>query len=284
MVAVALVRCLTGWSIPGGPHGRQIGQFVVGLGIGMYVDQQVIGQLLAHSLLLVMLVIATLLASFVPITLLRATGENRATAFFSSMPGGSVEMVNLAQRNGARVDSVTMAQTLEVDPGGDLRAGVGRILVPAGNKVIQPLVVNWGWVSLLIPLGLLAGRLWQRIRQPNPWLLGPLLISAGVSLTTHVQVGFPLQINHLAQVVIGISLGSLISRDFFVRGRNFILSTLLGTVCLILVMAVMAVAASWLCPLNVSSLMLGIMPGGIAEMSLTAKGLNLAAPWWLPCS
>lgn len=53
-----------------------------------------IEQVLAHSVIIVFGAVATTLSSVLAIAFMRRSGEDRATAFFASMPGGASEMVN----------------------------------------------------------------------------------------------------------------------------------------------------------------------------------------------
>jgi uncharacterized membrane protein AbrB (regulator of aidB expression) len=53
---------------------------------------------------------------------------------------------------------------------------------------------------------------------------------------------------------------------------------LVATGLAMLAAALMAEALSWLGALDHRSLMLGMMPGGIAELSLTAEALALSVP------
>lgn len=278
MLAVAFMRCLTPWRIGEIPHGRKAGQFIVGLGIGMYIDDEVSAHVAQHFDLMVVATVLTVLASLIPMALLRAAGEDRPTAFFSSMPGGSAEMVNLARRNGAQEDSVAAAQTLRLTMVVLCAPALVKFLFHGEPDLAPPLAVDWRWIAFLVPVGLVVSALWQRLRQPNPWLLGPLLVSALVSLITDVQVGFPKEVRNFAQVLIGAGLGALLSREFFLRAHGFILRTVLGTGILMTIAVVLALALSYVSALNLPSMMLGMMPGGIAEMSLTAEALNLSAP------
>lgn len=112
----------------------------------------------------------------IAVWLMRAGGEQPATAYFSSMPGGSAEMVNLAQRNGGILHRVAAAQTL--------RVMVVVLTVPALFKffVGTPEIssahgsLSWSWLLILFPLEGAAAWVFQRLRKPNPWMFGPLLV------------------------------------------------------------------------------------------------------------
>ena len=114
LLAIILVRCLTPWQLAEIPGGRKCGQWVVGIGIGLHFTPVVIEQVMSHFGLIFFGALVTSLSSVVGVWLMRRTGEDRATAFFSSMPGGSGEMVNLGARNGAVLSRVAAGQSLRV--------------------------------------------------------------------------------------------------------------------------------------------------------------------------
>ena len=120
--------------------------------------------------------------------------------------------------------------------------------------------------------------IWQRLRQPNPWLFGPLLVSASVSISWDLHIGLPDGSSQMGQWLIGSGLGCHFNRAFFRRAPSFIGKTLLGTALTMLIASLCALGLSALTQLDLRSMTLGMMPGGIAEMSLTAETLQLSVP------
>ncbi|MCT6012786.1 AbrB family transcriptional regulator, partial [Pseudomonas aeruginosa] len=114
LLAVMLVRCLADLPLAEVPGARKCGQWIVGIGIGLHFTPAVIEQVLAHSAIIVFGAVATTLSSVLAIAFMRRSGEDRATAFFASMPGGASEMVNLGQRHGAVLSRVAAAQSLRL--------------------------------------------------------------------------------------------------------------------------------------------------------------------------
>ena len=123
LLAIILVRCLTPWQLAEIPGGRKCGQWIVGIGIGLHFTPVVIEQVLAHFGLIFIGALLTSVSSVIGVWIMRRSGEDRATAFFSSMPGGSGEMVNLGARNGAVLSRVAAGQVLH-EPGHEPSAGV----------------------------------------------------------------------------------------------------------------------------------------------------------------
>ena len=278
LLAIILVRCLTPWQLAEIPGGRKCGQWVIGIGIGLHFSPLVMEQVMTHFGLIFFGALITSVSSVVGVWLLRRTGEDRATAFFSSMPGGSGEMVNLGARNGAVLSRVAAGQSLRVLVVVLCVPAAFKYLLGEGAPPLHPTPVDWRWLALLFPAGALLAWLWQRLRQPNPWLFGPLLISATVSIVGDLHIGLPDGGSQIGQWLIGSGLGCHFNREFFRRAPSFMGRTLLGTGLTMLIAGLCAVTLSAATGLDLRSLTLGMMPGGIAEMSLTAETLQLSVP------
>ena len=279
LLAVILLRCLGGLDLREVPGARKGGQWLVGTGIGLHFSPAVLEQVLAHGGLLLAGALLTSLTSLIGIALLRAAGHDRATAFFASMPGGASEMVNLGQRNGAQAGEVAAGQSL--------RLLLVVLLVPAlfqwwlGAAPTLAHARNHGQpLALVAPLigGALLALLGQRLRQPNPWLLGPILVAAAGAVWLDQPLSLPPGTSELGQWLIGSALGCHFSREFFRRAPRFLALVLGATLLAMCAAALAAEALGWLGALDQRSLMLGMMPGGIAELSLTAEALALSVP------
>ena len=278
LLAIILVRCLTPWQLAEIPGGRKCGQWVVGIGIGLHFTPVVIEQVMSHFGLIFFGALITSLSSIVGVWLMRRSGEDRATAFFSSMPGGSGEMVNLGARNGATLSSVAAAQSLRVLAVVLCVPAIFKYLLGDGAPALHASAVDWRWLAVLLPLGAALAWLWQRLKQPNPWLFGPLLLSAAVSIAWNLHIALPPGGSQIGQWLIGSGLGCHFNRSFFRRAPSFMARTLIGTALTMLLATLAAVGLSSMTQLDLRSLTLGMMPGGIAEMSLTAETLQLSVP------
>ncbi|MDG1581674.1 AbrB family transcriptional regulator [Pseudomonas sp. GOM6] len=279
LLAVILLRCLGGLDLCEVPGARKTGQWLVGTGIGLHFSPAVVEQVVAHAGLLVAGALLTSLTCLIGIALLRSSGHDRATAFFASMPGGASEMVNLGLRNGANASQVAAAQSLRlllvvlcVPALFQWWLGVPPALTHSGGETDLPLL------AALLAGGALFALVWQRLRQPNPWLLGPLLFSAIAVVLLDTSLSLPQGTSELGQWLIGSALGCHFNRAFFRGAPRFVAVLLLATGLAMLAAALAAEGLSWLGQLDPRSLMLGMMPGGIAELSLTAEALALSVP------
>jgi len=274
LLAVIGVRC-SGWLVGEIPRGRQTGQWIVASAIGLHFTSEVMQQVLAHFGVILAGAVGTLLLGLIGIAILLRAGCNRATAFFASMPGGASEMVVLANRHQAEPARVAAAHSL--------RLLLVVLIVPAlftwglpSMDAPPPAPVSWAWLALLLPAGGLLALLWRRLGQPNPWMLGPLTACAVASVVFDLHIGLPGWAGALGQWLIGCSLACHFDRPFFRSAPTFLLRILLFTLLAMLVAAALGGALGWMTTLDKVSLMLGMMPGGITELCLTAEALQLS--------
>lgn len=274
LLAVIAVRC-SGWLVKEVPYGRQTGQWLIASAIGLHFTSEVMQQVIEHFGVILAGALGTLLLSLIGLVILLRSGTDRATAFFSSMPGGASEMVNLAGRHAAQPAMVAAAHSL--------RLLLVVLIVPAlftwslpPVDAPPPAPVSWPWLAVLLPAGALLALLWKKFGQPNPWMLGPLTVCAAASVVFDLHLGLPEGIGQFGQWLIGCSLGCHFDRPFFRSAPRFMLRILLFTLLAMLAAAGLAEALGWAATLNQTSLMLGMMPGGITELCLTAEALQLS--------
>lgn len=275
LLAVIVVRCLTNRAFSELPGGRKAGQWLVASGIGLHFTSDVLEQVLSHLPVIVMGAFGTLLLSLIGIAILRRAGVDRATAFFASMPGGASEMVNLALRHDAQPARVAAAHSL--------RLLLVVLLIPALFTWGLPAVsaptrapVDWTWLIGLLAAGAVLAMLWGRLKQPNPWMLGPLTACAVASASFDLHLGLPQGLGQLGQWLIGCALGCHFDRAFFRSAPGFLARVLAFTLLAMFAAAVLGEALGWLAGEDHLSLMLGMMPGGITELCLTAEALQLS--------
>ena len=274
LLAVIVLRC-SGVLSREMPGGRQVGQWLVAAGIGLHFTGEVLEQVVGNLAVIAVGVVATLALSVIGIAGLRRSGVDRATAFFASMPGGASEMVNLALRHGAQPARIAAAHSM--------RLLMVILLIPAlftwGLPSMEPppaAAVDWFWLAILLPAGALLAVLWRRLGQPNPWMLGPLTLCVAASVAFDLHIGTPQWLGQLGQWLIGCALGCHFDRAFFRSAPGFLARVLLFTLLAMAGTALLGTALGWLAGIESVSLMLGMMPGGITELCLTAEALHLS--------
>ena len=205
---------------------------------------------------------------------------NSVTAFFSCVPGGATEMVNLSERYGGRPDLVAVAQSVR------LLLIIG--LIPAvytysgihGADAYEPGAKFFdlaGMAKLLI-CGLAGGWVLARLRLPNAYMLGPLLIVIGLTGSGIEWSALPQWLINAGQVMLGCSLGSRFEAGFFKSAPRFMWAAAVSTMVALLLASGFGMAVAWVAGIHWATAVLALAPGGIAEMSITAKVLKLGVP------
>ncbi|MEO8385440.1 MAG: AbrB family transcriptional regulator [Betaproteobacteria bacterium] len=258
--------------------GREFGQMVIAVTLGLYFTPVVAREVLGQAGVLVAAAFGSILIGYIGSrVLMHYTRTDDATAFFASVPGGATEMANLGERFGAAVDKVAVAHSLRILM---VVCTIPVLLTLAnvhGGDRYDPVLVPFSWIGLLVPVNppSFQGDHMNWTRFPNAWMMGPLVATIVVTATGNElssMLGF---LTNCGQVLLACALGSRFSRSFLRDAPRFI-SAVVGC---ILLMITLSAAMGWglasLTGIFVPTMLLAAAPGGIAEMSITARALQL---------
>ena len=268
---------------------RNVGQWVIGTALGLYFTPQMsvlVGTLWWAVLLAVVWAVALglLFSCWVYKLNAQALGvpkaQMQATAYFAGSIGGASEMTLLAEREGARTDLVAAAHSLRVlmvtltIPFAVQFWGVTGL--DATDTVKSVLSLSDGaWLLLATAAGVWLARQFKRA---NPWFMGALVAAMLMTVLGVVDGMLPTWLTNAGQLFIGISLGVQFRPAFLRTAPRWLGTVAAGTVGMMLVCAGFAWALSWATGLHLATLILATSPGGIAEMAITAKVLQLGVP------
>lgn len=265
---------------------RNAGQCTIGIALGLYFTPQVTA--LVASLwwaIAVGIVWALVLGWLFGLWLHRMNvhklpGLNRATTWFAGAIGGAPEMAQLAERAQGRVELVAAAHSLRLlivtlaIPFAMQFSNLQRLdVLPASVRV-----VDGGGLLLLFVLAGAGAWVLQRLDRANPWFLGALLVAMGLTMADLQLSAVPVWLSNAAQLVIAVSLGVRFTPAFVHTAPRWLACVAAGTLALLSLCVGLALAMAWLTGLHPATLVLATAPGGIAEMSITAKVLQLGAP------
>ncbi len=261
---------------------RNVGQWAIGVALGLYFTPEVMRLLPGLAPAIAVGVAWALLMGwgFHRWLARRNPGEAAATTFFAAAIGGASEMAVLAERAGARVDRVAAAHSLRlmivvlVLPVSLQTAGVhGVDLVPPAAQAVQPL-----GLALLAVLTLAGVALLHRLRLPNPFVLGALAVALALTASGVTLSALPPAFSNAGQLFIGVALGARFTPDFARAAPRWLAAVALGSVGLIALSAGFGTLLATAAGLHPATGVLATAPGGIAEMCITAKVLQLGVP------
>ena len=249
---------------------------VIGAGVGLTITPSVAVEIARwFPLMAAMGFAGVVLAALLTPWVARHGQIEASSAFFSLMPGGVIEMANIGEPHGA--DRTTIA-TLHA-----LRVGLVVGILPLSLYALFPSTGVAGEITVLglLPLllvfavALAGGWFGALVKLPASWLLGALIAVAALTASGAVAGEIPYVVMAAAQMIVGISLGSKFKRE---RMRRLPRAMAFGTFalfCIIVIMAFIGIAFSRVLPMDAPTMVLAFSIGGLAEMVLTARYLEL---------
>jgi membrane AbrB-like protein len=116
------------------------------------------------------------------------------------------------------------------------------------------------------------------LRMPNPWFLGALAVVTSLTVLEIHLSSMPSVLSNVAQLLIGCSLGSRFDEKFLKRAPHFVFIVSVSILGAIFLSALFGAALASLGALSLPTMILATAPGGVAEMCITAKVLQLGVP------
>lgn len=282
IVSVAAMQLLAGRSITPLPAFRGVAQVGLGVAIGLAFQPEVARMALASWPVMLSTALGAIAIGWCGTWFFhRIVGLDVRTSYFSAAIGGAWEMYTLAERYGARADMVAAAHVLRISmvvllvPNLFALAGVqGHFESSLGHHI--PFSI--GGLAALVAIACVAawGAALRNI--PNAFVLGPLIVTAALTGSGIELSSMPKPMVWAAQLLMGWSMGSKFSRQFFSAKPWFLVTVAAYTLAAMFLSASLAYGLALLSGNHMASLILGTAPGGVAEMSLTAVALKLDVP------
>lgn len=273
-MAASLVAALLGARLAGLGQIAVAARSVLGVAIGASVTPALVAQVPSMLVSVALIPVYILLIGLVGVPFFRRVcGFDRVTAFYAAMPGGAADMTVFGQEAGANVRQLSLVH-------------VTRMLV---IMVVAPLIlVKIYGVALTHPVGQPASEIpltelaimvaaaligWkggERIGLFGAAILGPLIVSAALSLLGILHLRPPREALLAAQFLIGMGIGVSYVGVTLRELRGIVA----GGAAFVGILAVLAGAMTELVTLTGLAPpvegFLSFMPGGQAEMSMLA--------------
>ena len=260
---------------------RAAGQFVTGAAVGTTFTPAILVMILALLPAIIVGAVASIAIAVVgALILMRIVPSIDAkTAALATMPGGVIEMANIAHRINADPLPITVLQTMRVGLTVCAAPFVVTALAEAGarNIVTHGEPMSWLMMIALMAASSVGGFLLSRFKLPNAWFLGSLFVMASLGALDLIHGRVPDSILVVAQVIIGMTIGTQYKHEFLTRLLRLLLASLVTVPFALVMLALLAALYAVILGLPVTTLVLALAPAGIAEMALTGKVLGLDA-------
>jgi uncharacterized protein len=204
--------------------------------------------------------------------------QDWTTAYFSGMPGGLSEMIELGEARGADVPAIVLAHSLRIVVTIGLMAFLFRVVLghdvgASGATTLGP-PLDLGDALLLAACAVLGALFGLKLHLPAPTFLGPLILSATVHLVGITESAPPTLLVNAAQIALGTILGC---RFLGIPPRRVLHASLLslGATLLTLGLALAGAFAmrAW-AGVGLDQAILALAPGGLTEMGLIALAIQ----------
>lgn len=257
---------------------RNMGMVVLGYMMGSpftpAVGHQVLQQLPHMLLMTTTLIVLCLATGYVSG---RYTDVGLANSLIGSLPGGLSQMsVICEETKGTDVSVVTLMQTVRVITvvfvvpvlalhgiTGQMTTAGARLVTPMGSDELPVL-----FFFLLTILGLIKLAKW--IRLANVYVLVPVLGTALLVLAGIHAPALPSPVIALAQIFVGIRMGSDVDFNSLTNWKTIAVVNLLTVLTVIGLLLGISYAFSLIYPMSFVTAFISMAPGGMSEMGLTA--------------
>lgn len=280
LLIIAALRLLT-IPVSSSSKLRNVGQWIIGLTLGLYFTPQVFSIVVSHWFAMFAgLIFALLLAAYGTFLLHRLGRVDLKTAWFSSAIGGANEMAILAERYAVRPDLVASAHTVRLVLVVLVVPFVCKLFNVAGIDVsaMDERVFSFSGFVWLGLLSSIAGLIAHHFKITNAWVLGPMFVAIFLTINQIHLSTVPPELSKIAQLFIGGSLGDRFRPGFFNKAPLFLLNVVVFSISSLFLGFGFALLLVQLTELPLTTLAVSVAPGGIAEMAITAKVLQIGAP------
>lgn len=277
-----LIAALAGAPLMGAGGLGTLMRTFLGVAVGASITPEVLGKLpeIAASLAFVPVFIVVIALVGYPL-FRKGFGFDHATAWYAAMPGGLQDMLVFGEEAGGDVRALSLIHAT-------------RVLVIV---TVAPLIMQTFWgvdlsqppgvsiratdpteIVIMVASGLIGWKLAERLGLFGASILGPMILTAALSLSGVIQHRPPAEMIQAAQFFIGVAVGvkyvGITGRELRIDvTAGLVYALLLAVISLIFIEAIMHLGLA-----PVLDAFLAYLPGGQAEMVVIAiiAGADLA--------
>jgi membrane AbrB-like protein len=257
---------------------RNIALVVLGYTMGSpftaETGRQIVEQLPSMLLATVFTILLSIVLGYITY---RQTNISLESSIIGSIPGGLAQMVVLAEEiPNADVGVVTFMQTVRLLS----VVFVVPFLVLHGLAEGTPDIAHTGPAigleghlpifGLFLLVNIMGAFVAKSIKLPTPFMLGPVLATAGMVLAGIPAPKLPMEIINIAQLCVGAYMGISIKKDSIRRCTAIVHYVLSGVLGVLVFSMLVGWFLAYLHPITLITGFLSTSPGGMNEMGLTA--------------
>jgi membrane AbrB-like protein len=261
------------------PRGSfQVGQAITGVAIGTFLESSTLTQLGSRWISVALVSIATLVVTIVAgLLLARIATVDRPTASLGMVAGGASGIVAMADDLGGDDRLVAFMQYFRVLVVSLLTPLLVPLVFPGTHSIGNvagggPLLGSAGSWLLVIALSVAGGAAAAKLRIPAPILLGPLLLTAALTLSGAIHLEVAPLLREIGFALIGLYIGLGFERDTLRQIARLILPVCVAIFALL----VACLGLGWLLTLTTHVTLLdaylATTPGGLYAVLPIAYG------------
>lgn len=272
-MSACLLAALAGAPLQGMGLVSTLARTVLGVAIGASITPEVVGRIPQMAGSVALVPVYVVLIGLVGFPFFRRLGYDPATAWYAAMPGGLQDMVIFGQEAGGDARALALIHATRVLIVVTLAPLIltGMYAADLTGAIGAPIrSLPLGELALLVVAALVGWKGAERIGLFGASILGPMIVTAALSLGDVIHTRPPAEAILAAQLFIGIGIGVQYVGVTLRELRSFILSGLAFVVLLAVLAALFTeiVTLSGLAP-PVEGF-LAFAPGGQAEMTVLA--------------
>ncbi|SDN30541.1 AbrB family transcriptional regulator [Bacillus sp. OK048] len=259
-----------------------VGYFILGISMGLYFVPEM-GAIILERLefVIVMTVVVFLISVLNGVIYKNIFKLDWVTAIFGSIPGGTAQMIDIGKELGGKPEIIAIQQFI--------RLVLVVMIIPSiliiSSKPAYPVIekidtvdVNLTGLLILFVLGCLGVIIGKFMKIPLHFLTGPLIVVSIFSLAGVSLGEVPPILLHIAQLFIGVNIGTNFKKKEMVEYRKYLLVGLLAGITLTGMSFIAAFLLYMWSGIDYATAVLCMAPGGVAEMSLTAVVIGANVP------
>ena len=246
----------------------------LGVAIGSTVTREMIVTLPSHGPTLTLIPVFVLIIGLIGYPFFRKVMRyDHPTAFYSAMPGGLQDMLIFGEEAGGNVRAMSLIHATRVLAIVTVAPFLLTLIydldltrAPGASAASYPM---WE-IALMVVAGVVGWKGGERIGLFGASILGPLIVTAGLSLAGIIHSRPPAEMIWIAQFFIGISVGAKYAGITARELRHDVLAGVAYAAILAFIAFCFIELALRLSPAGTLDIWLAFLPGGQAEMAIVA--------------